>query len=81
MKIPATAREQLLLARQMGHELSVETRSNPEYPDAPSKTWVSCSCGYRSTARRSKAAVNSTLAWHLGKAIAEGLDQVNGAAG
>ena len=81
MKIPATAREQLLLARQMGHELSVETRSNPEYPNAPSKTWVSCSCGYRSTARRSKTAVNSTLAWHLVKAFAEGLDQVNGAAG
>ena len=78
MKIPATAREQLLLAREMGHVLSVETRTNPAYPDAPPKTWVACSCGYRSTARRSRSAVNSTMAWHLGKAIAEGLDRVNG---
>ena len=81
MRVPTNAREQLLLARELGHVLTVETKTNPDYPDAPSKTWVTCSCGYRSTARRSRSAVNSTLAWHLGKAIGEGLDQVNGAAG
>ena len=78
MKIPTSAREQLLRARQLGHELTIETRTNPEHPEALPKTWVVCSCGYRSTARRSRSAVNSTMAWHLGKAISEGLDRVNG---
>ena len=67
MKIPTSAREQLLLARQLGHELTILHG-----------TQVVCSCGYKSTTRRTKAALNSTMAWHLGKAIAEGLDRVNG---
>lgn len=67
MKIPTTAREQLLMAREMGHELSIEHG-----------TRVVCTCGYRSTTRRSRSALNSTMAWHLGKAISEGLDRVNG---
>ena len=70
MRIPRTAVEQLQLARELGHELSIEHGQR-----------VVCTCGYRSTMRLSRSALNATLAWHLGKAIGEGLDQVNGAAG
>lgn len=65
-----TARDQLLLARRFGHELTISTRGE--------KSWLECTCGYRSTVRRSRSALNSTMAWHLGRAIADGLDQVNG---
>jgi hypothetical protein len=67
MKIPTTAREQLLLAHELGHDLSIEL-----------DTRVVCTCGYRSTTRRSKSALNGTMAWHLSRAIADGLDRVNG---
>lgn len=78
MKIPSTAREQLLLAREMGHELSIEERSRDDFPEALPKYWLHCTCGYRSTSRRSRSALNGTMAWHLGKAISAGLDRVNG---
>ena len=68
VKIPTTAREQLLLAHELGHDLRVEDEIR-----------IVCTCGYRSTARRSRSALNSTMVWHLGKAITEGLDRVNGA--
>lgn len=68
MKIPTTAKEQLLLARQLGHELSIEHGQR-----------VVCTCGYRSTMRLSRSALNGAMAWHLGRAIADGLDRVNGA--
>ena len=71
MRIPMTAREQLLAARDRGHELRIVTHSREDFPEAPPKFWVECTCGYRSTARRSRSAVNSTMAWHLGKAISE----------
>jgi hypothetical protein len=71
MGIPMTAREQLLRAREAGHELFVDESANPNFPDAPTKYWLNCTCGYRSTARRSRAALNQVMTWHLGKAIAE----------
>ena len=58
------------MAREMGHELSIETRGE--------KSWLQCTCGYRSTVRRSRSALNGTMAWHLGKVISEALDRVNG---
>lgn len=71
MRIPMTAREQLLAARDRGHELSVETRVREDFPDALPKYWVVCTCGYRSRARRSRSALNSAMIVHLGKAISE----------
>lgn len=73
MRIPTTAREQLELARAHGHELSVDSRIREDHPEAPPKFWVACTCGYRSTAKRSVSATNSTMIWHLGKAIS-GID-------
>lgn len=67
MRIPMTAREQLELARAYGHELYVHEG-----------TRIFCSCGYKSTTRRSRAALNSTMVWHLGQAIADGMDTRNG---
>jgi hypothetical protein len=78
MRVPMTAREQLLRAQELGHELSVLTRTNSDYPDAPPKYWLRCTCGYSSTARRSKSALNGTMAWHLGKALSEPAGHVNG---
>ena len=66
-RIPMNAREQLELARAHGHELWIEHG-----------TRVCCSCGYRSTTRRTRSALNATMAWHLGNAISEALDVVNG---
>lgn len=74
-----TAKEQLLRARELGHELTVETRSRPDIPEALDKFWVSCTCGYRSTSRRTRAQVNGVLIWHLGKVMADSVDRVNGA--
>ncbi len=70
MPIPMTAKEQLLAARELGHELAVTTRIREDFPDAPPKMWIRCTCGYESTPRRSIKAVNATMAWHLGKALA-----------
>jgi hypothetical protein len=69
-RIPLTAREQLLRARDLGHELSVhEAGPWPEYGDPHPKYWLRCSCGYESTARRSRKALSGTMAWHLGKVL------------
>ncbi len=74
MRIPMTAREQLLAARDRGHELSVIQRGPwPEHGDPNPKWVVSCTCGYQSRSRRSKSAVNSAMVIHLGKAISEDL--------
>lgn len=67
MGVPMTAREQLLRAHELGHDISIEHGSR-----------VVCTCGYRSTTRRSRSALNATMAWHLGKAISETVDSVNG---
>lgn len=72
MKIPLTAAEQLLAAQEAGHELTVkQTGPWPELGDPHAKYWVVCSCGYRSAVRRTRAATNSAMALHLGKALAE----------
>jgi hypothetical protein len=70
-----TAREQLQLAQEMGHELRVETRGPwPEHGDPNPKYVIACTCGWRSTARRSRSAANGAMAWHLGRAIADAVD-------
>lgn len=67
-RIPLTAKEQLLEARRLGHELSTVRRDFP----AGDSTWkVQCTCGYESTWRRSKKAVGSTIIWHLSKVLGE----------
>lgn len=78
-----TAKEQLLLAREAGHELSVSSRVNSDHPDAPPKFWIHCTCGYESNARRSMKAVNAALAMHLARAIADVIepDDRNGRSG
>lgn len=58
-----TAKEQLLRAHELGHDLSIEHGQR-----------VVCTCGYRSTMRLSRSALNMTLAWHLGKVISDALD-------
>lgn len=73
-RIPLTAREQLFIAREHGHQLSIFERVNKDHLDAPPKWWVHCTCGWQSTARRSKSAVNGAMAWHLGKIIADHLE-------
>lgn len=74
MRLPMTAREQLQLAAERGHELSVVERTRPDFPDAPPKYFVTCKCGYAAAARRSRSAANSVMAWHLGQVIADGLE-------
>jgi len=69
--IPLSAKEQLRQALELGHELSIVTRTNADFPDAPPKFWLHCTCGYSSTAHRSKKAVSATMIWHLGKVLAE----------
>lgn len=73
-----TAREQLQLAAEHGHELSVIERRRPDFPEAPPKYWVTCTCGYTSAARRSRSALNSAMAIHLARAIAGDSRAVNG---
>lgn len=71
--IPMTAKEQLLRARELGHELRIEAAGPwPEHGDPNPKYWIECTCGYRSTARRSRSAAGGVLAWHLGKVLADG---------
>lgn len=77
--IPMTAKDQLLRARELGHELTVLTRHHNGSAE-PVKYWLKCTCGYSSTARRTKAQVNGVMVWHLGNVIAESMagDRVNG---
>lgn len=77
-KIPMTARDQLRLAAEAGHEIYVrETGPWPEHGDPHPKLWIECTCGWKSTARRSRKAANGTMAWHLGKAIQEALERTS----
>ena len=64
-----SAKEQLLEARRLGHELSTVRRDFGE--GIPSKIRLVCSCGYESTWRRSEKAIASTLIWHLEKVLGE----------
>lgn len=67
--IPRSAKEQLLEARALGHELSTVRR---EFGDGiPPKIKLCCTCGYESTWRRSEKAVAGTMIWHLGKVLGE----------
>jgi len=66
-----TAKEQLEAARKLGHELSIVRRDREDFPDAPPKFWLRCTCGYESTARRSEKATVGALVWHLGKVLGE----------
>ena len=72
MGVPLSAREQLLEAARLGHELSYVRREFEG--DIPPKIKVKCTCGYESTWRRSEKAVGGTMAWHLGKVLAEKSD-------
>jgi hypothetical protein len=71
MAIPTSAKEQLRQALELGHEPSVVKRVRKDFPDAPPKYWLKCSCGYESTARRSEKALAGVLIWHMGKALGE----------
>jgi hypothetical protein len=76
MGLPMTAREQLLLAKESGHQLQVETRGPwPELGDPNPKFYVSCSCGWEGRVVRSAVAMKASLGWHLGKAVADALEQ------
>lgn len=64
-----SAKEQLLEAKRLGHELYVQRQDLG--PNLPPKIRINCTCGYSSTWRRSEAAAKGTLAWHLGKVLGE----------
>ena len=69
MAVRFSAREQILEARRLGHELSTVRR---DFGDGiPPKIKLRCTCGYESTWRRSEKAVAGTLVWHLGKVLGE----------
>lgn len=69
MAISLSAREQLLEAKRLGHELSTVRR---DFGDGiPPKIKLMCTCGYESTWRRSEKAVAGTLIWHVGKVLGE----------
>lgn len=81
-RVPMSAREQLLLAHERGHDLEVHQRGPwPELGDPHPKYYLRCSCGYVAATRRSKKALNSAMVWHLGKVIAEGIDSTPKVAG
>ena len=66
---PLSAKEQLLEAKRLGHELSTVRR---DFGDGiPPKIRLICTCGYESTWRRSDKAIAGTLIWHLGKVLGE----------
>jgi hypothetical protein len=69
--VKLTAKEQLLEAKRLGHELSVVRRDFPEFPDAPPKFRLTCTCGYESRQMRSEKATLGTLIWHVGKVLGE----------
>lgn len=68
-----TAAEQLLQARELGHELSVVQRGPwPEHGDPHPKFYVACTCGWSSKgAARSRKGANFYLVRHLGFVLAE----------
>lgn len=67
--VRVTAKAQLEEAQRLGHVLSIVRQELA--PGMPPKLWLECTCGYRSTARRSEKAVMGTLIWHLGKVLGE----------
>lgn len=72
-RIPMNARDQLLLAREHGHELQITQRGPwPEHGDPHPKYRVTCSCGWSQKAQsRSRKAANTWMAWHLGDVISD----------
>ena len=64
-----SAKEQLLEAKRLGHELRLVRREFEG--DIPPKIRLVCTCGYESTWRRSEKAAMGTLVWHLGKVLGE----------
>ena len=64
-----SAKEQLLEAKRLGHELSLVRREFEG--DIPPKIRLVCTCGYESTWRRSEKAALGVLIWHLGKVLGE----------
>lgn len=67
--VPLTARGQIERAVALGHTPSIERQ-------APDRLYFVCSCGYRSTRRRSENALRGMLSWHIGKVI--GSAEING---
>lgn len=78
MGIRKSIAEMLIAARDAGHVVHLEERSNPDYPEAGTKYWAVCSCGYRSAVRRSRQGANGAAGIHLGKVVP--LDDRNGGA-
>jgi len=82
MAIPLTAREQLQLAQEAGHELYVQERGPwPELGDPHPKFYVKCTCGWEGRVVRSRKALNSTMVSHLIKAVSEGVERRRGGIG
>lgn len=71
MALPMSAKEQLRQALELGHEPFLDRRTFPDYPEAPPKIRLRCSCGYESTWKRSEKAAMGSLVWHLGKVLGE----------
>jgi len=63
-------RELAEAARALGHVLEVDRRDFDEF-DAPPKFYVTCSCGYVATVRRTERTALEVAAWHIGKAVGE----------
>lgn len=79
MKIPKSTKEQLVVARQLGHVFAVATR---EDQDGHTVYKISCTCGYVAANRRSRSAASGVMTWHMGKILAdyfENPERVNGA--
>lgn len=70
-----TAKEQLLRAHELGHDLTIrQTGPWPEHNDPHPKYFLRCSCGWAPNgSSRSRKALNARMTWHLGKVIAEGV--------
>lgn len=83
MGVPMTAKEQLLRAQELGHELSIITRGPwPEHNDPHPKYWLRCSCGWSPNgSSRSRKALNARMVWHLGQVLAEGVSSPKNAGG
>lgn len=76
MRVPTTARDQLLFAHELGHDLSVEAAASREdyaASDGGERFRLLCTCGWRSHWRGSRRALNSRMGLHLGKVIGEAL--------
>lgn len=74
-RIPMSAKEQLVAARELGHELSVrQTGPWPEHNDPHPKYFLTCSCGWAPKgSSRSRVALNARMVWHLGEVLGKGV--------